>query len=122
MYSVRKIDDTSIIDLDSSIEKGAKENIDALKEQCRKLQEEGIRNIILNMRQVENAPSIVLGTIIVLQKRLRSAEGEIAILSPTDRLRRILEITKMDKIIGVYGTEEEALEAVGAAGGASAAT
>ncbi len=122
MYSVRKIDDTSIIDLDSSIEKGAKENIDALKEQCRKLQEEGIRNIILNMRQVENAPIIVLGTIIVLQKRLRSAEGEIAILSPTDRLRRILEITKMDKIIGVYGTEEEALEAVGAAGGASAAT
>jgi CO dehydrogenase/acetyl-CoA synthase gamma subunit (corrinoid Fe-S protein) len=41
----------------------SKEDIDSLKTQCRDLQDEGIRNIILNMQQVENAPSIVLGTI-----------------------------------------------------------
>jgi len=112
MYSVKKIQDTAILTLDSSIEKGSKEDIDALKNQCRQLQDEGVRNIILNMQQVENAPSIVLGTIIVLQKRMKASEGEVAILNPTGRLLRILEITKMDKIIGVYSSEETALDSV----------
>ena len=112
MYSVKKIQDTAILTLDSSIEKGSKEDIDALKGQCRQLQDEGVRNIILNMQQIENAPSIVLGTIIVLQKRMKASEGEVAILNPTDRLLRILEITKMDKIIGVYNSEETALDSV----------
>ena len=120
MYSVKKIEDTAIITLDSSIEKGSKEDIDILKDQCRQLQNEGIRNIILNMQQVENAPSIVLGTIIVLQKRMRASEGEVAILNPTDRLVRILEITKMDKIIGVFSSENEALNSIGVKGGANA--
>ena len=119
MYSVKKIEDTAIISLDSSIEKGSKEDIDTLKDQCRQLQNEGIRNIILNMQQVENAPSIVLGTIIVLQKRMRASEGEVAILNPTDRLVRILEITKMDKIIGVFSSEDEALNSIGVKGGAN---
>ncbi len=118
MYSVKKIDDTAIITLDSSIEKGSKENIDAFKNQCRELQNEGVRNIILNMQEVENTPSIVLGTIIVLQKRMRASEGDVAILNPTNRLVRILEITKMDKIIGVFNSEEEALNSLGAKGGA----
>jgi len=112
MYSVKKIDDTAIITLGSSVERGSKEDIDALKNQCRELQNEGIRNIILNMQEVENAPSIVLGTIIVLQKRMRASEGDVAILNPTNRLVRILEITKMDKIIGVYNSEETALDSV----------
>ena len=116
MYSVKKNGETAIITLDSSVERGTKEDIDSLKNQCKELQDEGIRNIILNMQHVENAPSIVLGTIIVLQKRLRSAEGEVAILNPTDRLVRILEITKMDKIIGVFKSEEEALGAIGMRG------
>ena len=116
MYSVKKDGETAIVTLDSSIERGSKEDIDSLKNQCKQLQEEGVRNIILNMQHVENAPSIVLGTIIVLQKRLRSAEGEVAILNPTERLLRILEITKMDKIIGVFKSEEEALCTVGARG------
>jgi stage II sporulation protein AA (anti-sigma F factor antagonist) len=116
MYSVKKIDDTAIISLGSSVERGSKEDIDALKSQCRELQNEGVRNIILNMQEVENAPSIVLGTIIVLQKRMKASEGEVAILNPTNRLTRILEITKMDKIIGVFNSEEEALSSVKAEG------
>ena len=120
MYSIRKIGDTAIINLDSSIERGSKEDIDNLKEQCHQLQDEGIRNIILNMNEVENAPSIVLGTIIVLQKRMKTSDGEVAIMNPTDRLTRILEITKMDKIIGVFNSENEALSSLGIKGGASA--
>ena len=117
MYSVRKFEDTAILTVDSSIERGSKEDVDSLKNQCMELQEQGVKNIILNMQQVENAPSIVLGTIIVLQKRLRTTEGEVAILNPTERLQRILEITKMDKIIGVFKSEEDALSAVKVKGG-----
>ena len=113
MFGVRKVEDTAILTLDSSIERGTKEDIEAFKRQCTTLQNEGIRNIILNLQQVETAPSIVLGTIIVLQKRLKNFDGNIAIASPTERMTRIFNITNMDKVIGIYVTEEDALSSLG---------
>ncbi len=113
MFSVRKVEDTAILTLDSSIERGSKEDIENFKGQCTALQSEGIRNIILNMQLVENAPSIVLGTIIVLQKRLKNSDGNIAIANPTERMTKIFQITNMNKVIGIYGTEEDALNSLG---------
>ena len=113
MFSVRKVGDTAIIAFDSSIEKGSKEDLESFRTQCNALQNEGIRNIILNMEQVENAPSIVLGTIVVLQKKLSNADGRITISNPTDRMMKIFQITKIDSIISIFGTEEDALNALG---------
>ncbi len=113
MFNVRKVEDAAIISLDSSIEKGSKEDTDCLKTLVANLTNEGIRGIVLNMQQVENAPSIVLGTIIILQKRLSSSNNRIVILNPTDRMMKIFHITKLDSIIGIYETEEDALSALG---------
>lgn len=112
MFEIKKENDTAIITIDSTIERSTIEEIEEFKIQCIKLQDEGIFNIILNMEQVENPPSIFLGTIIVLQNKFKNSEGNIAIASPTERIRKIFEITKMDRIIGIYPTQAEALNSL----------
>ncbi len=109
MYSVDRTGGTAVISIDSSIEKGAKTDFDLLKEQCLKLREEGILSIILEMSRIENASSLILGTVILIQKKLEPLNGKIAIAAPTEKLRRILEITGMNKIIRVYDSKEKAL-------------
>lgn len=112
MHVVKKREDVAVVTLDPALAQGDKDELGALKQLCTDLQDEGCAHIVLDMAEVEHAPSLVLGSIIVLQKRIRSQDGELAIVRPTERLKRILEITKMNKIIHIYTTEDEAVEAL----------
>ncbi len=58
------------------------------------------------------APSTVLGSIIVLQKRAKTHNAELVILRPSERLKRILQVTKMTRIIQIYDDENEAVNAL----------
>jgi anti-anti-sigma factor len=112
MHVVRKREDVAIVAVDPALSKGDKDELEALKQLCTELQSDGCVHIVLDMSGLEYAPSLVLGSIIVLQKRIKTRDGELAILHPTGRLERILEITRMNKIIRVYDDEEEAIKAL----------
>jgi len=112
MHTVKRQNDVAIITVDPALSQADLDEIEALKELCTTLQAQGCVHLVLDMRQVEHAPSLVLGSIIVLRKRLATAHGELAILNPTERTKRILEITNMNKVIRVYADEGEALKAL----------
>lgn len=112
MHGVKKRGDVAVVTVDPALSRGEQEELDALKELCTQLQNEGYTHIVLDMAGVDHAPSLVLGSIIVLQKRMNTRQGGLAILRPTDRLKRILEITKMDRIVRIYTDEDEAVEAL----------
>jgi len=111
MHTVKRQNDVAIITVDAALSQADFDEIEALKELCVNLQAQGCTHLVLDMRQVDHAPSLVLGSIIVLQKRLAAEHGKLAILNPTARTKRILEITNMNKIIRVYADEGEALNA-----------
>ena len=112
MARVKKHGDVAIVTVDAALSAGDREQIEALKQVCMDLQAQGSVHIVLDMSELEHAPSLVLGSIIVLQKRIRTCDGELAILRPTERLQRILEITQMDALIRIYTDEEEAIRAL----------
>ena len=112
MHVVKKREDVAIVMVDPALSRGDRDELETLKQLCADLQTEGYVHIVLDMAEVEHAPSLVLGTIIVLQKRIKTQDGELAILRPTERLKRIFEITKMNKIIRIYTDEEEAVKAL----------
>jgi len=112
MHGVKKRGDVAVVTVDPALSRGEQEELDALKELCTQLQNEGYAHIVLDMAGVDHAPSLVLGSIIVLQKRMNTRQGGLAILRPTDRLKRILEITKMDRIVRIYSDEDEAVQAL----------
>jgi len=112
MHEVRKHDDIAIITVDPGLARGDHAQLEALKKLCAELQDEGCASIVLDMTRVQNAPSLVLGSIIVLQKRIRNRDGELAIVHPSERLKRTLDITKMSTVIKVHADEQEAIKAL----------
>lgn len=74
----------------------------------------GAKRILLNMDKVSFCNSHGFGAIVSIYTRLAKRDGRFAILKPQDAILEVLEITKMDSIIGVYKGRKEALEAISA--------
>jgi anti-sigma B factor antagonist len=80
-----------------------------LKQDLVQLAERGIKKVIINLSKVEYLDSTGLGVLIGGLKRLREAGGNLALFGPGMRIQRIFEITGLNKIFDIYGTEEEAM-------------
>jgi anti-sigma B factor antagonist len=74
----------------------------------------GAKRILLNMDKVSFCNSHGFGAIVSIYTRLAKRDGRFAILNPQEAILEVLEITKMDSIIGVYKGRKEALEAISA--------
>lgn len=114
--NVRQIDSTtSVVDLQGEVDVYTAPQ---LKQQIITMLDSGIRHIIVNLAEVEYLDSTALGVLIGGLKRLREREGSLDLICPNPRIRRIFEITGLDKIFDMYTTEQEALDALKSKGGA----
>lgn len=84
-----------------------------LKQQIIKLLDEGVKNIIVNLESVEYLDSTALGVLIGGLKRLREREGSLNLICTNNRIKRIFEITGLDKIFNILTSEAEALNSLG---------
>lgn len=84
-----------------------------LKQQIIKLLDEGVLKIIVNLESVEYLDSTALGVLIGGLKRLRERDGSLELICTNNRIKRIFEITGLDKIFNILSSEDEALKSVG---------
>lgn len=84
-----------------------------LKQQIIKLLDEGMLKIIVNLESVEYLDSTALGVLIGGLKRLREREGSLVLICTNNRIKRIFEITGLDKIFSILSSEDEALNSMG---------
>ena len=78
--------------------------------------------IIINMTQVTYMDSSGFGTLLSATKRLRPLDGALYLTGCNESIQRMLQITRLNTIFGVYGTEDEALAAAKAAPSSTTAT
>jgi anti-sigma B factor antagonist len=64
--------------------------------------------VILNLSQVVYMDSGGIGTLVALYTSAHAAGCELKIASPTERVKYVLDITKLAPILGVYPSEERA--------------
>ena len=83
-----------------------------LKQQMISMLEGGARELIVNLTKVDYLDSTALGVLIGGLKRMREREGNMVLICPSPRIRRVFEITGLDKIFDIYNTEQESLEAM----------
>lgn len=83
-----------------------------LKQQIINMLDNNILHVIVNLTNVEYLDSTALGVLIGGLKRLRERSGTLDLVCPNPRIRRIFEITGLDKIFDIYSTEEEAMNKV----------
>jgi len=92
-----------------------------LRSALRKAAESG-GPVLVNMHEVESMDSS--GLAVLIESANRQGAGALRLFGCNPRIRRLLDITGVDRIVGVYATEEEAAGSAGEApaspaGGAS---
>ncbi len=84
-----------------------------LKQQMISILEGGAKELVVNLAKVDYLDSTALGVLIGGLKRMRERDGNMVLICPSPRIRRVFEITGLDKIFDMYDTEGEAQEAMG---------
>ncbi len=74
--------------------------------------ESGKRFIALDLSEVESMDSFALGVLISIYKNLRLKKGMLFLVSPQNSVKRVIEITSLDRIIPVVESVSEALERI----------
>ncbi len=80
-----------------------------LKQALVKTIEGGSRKVLVDLSNATFIDSTTLGVLMGAVKRLRPAGGELAIACNDANIRRIFEITLLDRIFAIYGTSDEAI-------------
>lgn len=83
-----------------------------LKQQMITLLESGVANLVVNLTEVDYLDSTALGVLIGGLKRMRERDGDLVLVCPGARVRRVFEITGLDKIFGIYGSDDDAWRAL----------
>lgn len=84
-----------------------------LKQQMINLLESGAKEMIVDLSKVDYLDSTALGVLIGGLKRMREMDGNMVLVCPSPRIRRMFEITGLDKIFDIYNSVEDAQEAMG---------
>jgi anti-sigma B factor antagonist len=71
--------------------------------------------IVINMTQVTYMDSSGFGTLLSATKRLRPLDGALYLSGCNEAIQRMLQITRLNTIFGVYDTEADAIAAAKAA-------
>ena len=103
-----KIDDINVLYLEGSLTVATAQDVFS---QIASLQEEGETKFLLQLSAVEFIDSTGLGTIVRLSKRVREAKGKLCLAEPQPKISAMFELTRLDKILSIYRTHEEALGA-----------
>jgi anti-sigma B factor antagonist len=73
------------------------------------LVEKGAAHLVINMESVEYIDSSGLGALVGGLKRVSEREGKIVIVCSNPQIKKVFEITGLEKVFSVFTEEEEAL-------------
>lgn len=72
------------------------------------LLEKGYHSLVVNLQHAEYLDSTALGMLVGMLKRVREQGGNLRLVAPPTRIRRLLEITRLNLIFPIDATEQEA--------------
>ena len=80
------------------------------KEVMLDLLEKGYHHLIVNLQGADYLDSTALGMLVGTLKRVREHGGDLRIVAPPPRIRRLLDITRLDKVFSIDQSEQDAME------------
>lgn len=96
-----------ILDLTGRITVG--EEATNLRETLREATAQGLKNVILNLRDVDYIDSTGLGALVVGFTSLRKAGGKLSLLNVSKRNIELLVYTKLATVFEIFNDEQEAV-------------
>lgn len=83
-----------------------------LREQLHAVIDEHPSAVIVDLSDATLVDSTVLGVLVGALKRMRSRGGHFRVVSPGGEIRRVLELTSLDRVFSVDGSRSDALAAI----------
>ena len=80
--------------------------------------EDGSQELVLDLSKTTFVDSMTLGVLLGAMKRIRARGGHLRLVVPGADVRRIFEITLLDRVFPLHDTREEAVRAATADDGA----
>jgi anti-sigma B factor antagonist len=71
--------------------------------------EDGAQELVLDLSETTFVDSMTLGVLLGAMKRLRARGGHLRLVVPRADVRRVFEITLLDRVVPLYDTREEAV-------------
>ena len=105
--TVRHVGDVSVVDVRGKITLGDGDMV--LRQRVSELLERKPPYILLNLAQVSYMDSCGLVELISCQRRARKSKAEIKLLSPSPKVGRLLEMTRLDQVFETFRDEKEAV-------------
>ncbi len=72
------------------------------------LLEKGYHHLVVNLRQTDYLDSTALGVLVGTLKRVRERGGDLRLVAPSPRIRRLFEITRLINVFPIDASEQEA--------------
>ena len=72
---------------------------------------EGSRLLALDLSELDFVDSFGLGAVVGALKRVRQRGGELALVCPSSRIRRVFEICDLDRILALHDSTDALSEA-----------
>jgi anti-sigma B factor antagonist len=104
--------DTHVIDVDGQIDLYSAPEF---KERTLGVIEQGKKRVVVDLSGVTFMDSTGLSVLVGALKRLRLLDGRLTIVAPDDDIRRIFEVTGLDRSFTLCRDREDALEALAGA-------
>jgi len=101
---VKKGDDHIVLKLNDNINS---QTIEEFEETLKKYVKDGILKIVIDLKDIEFISSQGLGVLVINYKPLAEKDGFIALLNLNDSIKRVMEITRLDKVISVAKSLDE---------------
>jgi len=105
--ATKKIDNVLVIEIEGDIMGGV--DSEEFKNIIYNAIEEDIINIVVDLAGATWINSSGLGTLITGLTTVRSSEGELKLANVSDRIKRPLEITRLDSVFSIHDSVQEAV-------------
>ena len=73
--------------------------------------DESFRGLVVNLAGVSFIDSTGIGVLVGVWRRTKATEGSLALASPSRQAQSVLDATGLTKVLSIYRTEEEAVQA-----------
>jgi len=107
-FNMEKVGEITIVRLEEG--KLLYENLEPLHQGLYDLIDKGVVHLMLNLSKVGYIDSFSVGFLMDIYRRLANLKGRIALVGVQPRVKSILALTRVDEVIPIYKTEEEATE------------
>jgi anti-anti-sigma factor len=92
------------------VERGLKGQGEAtLRDRLDALVRQGHLDVLINLKHMPYVDSTELGRLIRAHLSVRQAGGRVRLCGMSDKVMSLMRLTRLDTVLDLYGTEEEAL-------------